>query len=61
MKTFPRLSLVLPFLVFFLRLAAADERVFQCAMHPWIKSDKPGKCTICGMKLVAAGAAAFCA
>ncbi len=21
-------------------------------MHPWIKSDKPGKCTICGMDLV---------
>ena len=21
-------------------------------MHPWIKSDKPGNCTICGMKLV---------
>ena len=21
-------------------------------MHPWIKSDKPGDCTICGMKLV---------
>src|SRR5690348_12646701 len=25
--------------------------VYQCAMHPWIKSDKPGHCTICGMKL----------
>ena len=21
-------------------------------MHPWIKSDQPGNCTICGMKLV---------
>ena len=20
-------------------------------MHPWIKSDKPGRCTICGMEL----------
>lgn len=29
--------------------------VYQCPMHPWIKSDKPGaKCTICGMELVAA-------
>lgn len=24
---------------------------YQSAMHPWIKSDKPGKCTICGMAL----------
>jgi Cu(I)/Ag(I) efflux system membrane fusion protein len=23
-------------------------------MHPWIKADQPGKCTICGMDLVAA-------
>jgi len=31
--------------------------VYQCPMHPWIKSDKPGsKCTICGMALVAAPA-----
>jgi Cu(I)/Ag(I) efflux system membrane fusion protein len=25
----------------------------QCPMHPWVKSDKPGDCTICGMDLVA--------
>jgi Cu(I)/Ag(I) efflux system membrane fusion protein len=30
--------------------------LYQCAMHPWIKSDKPGKCTICGMDLVLAPA-----
>jgi Cu(I)/Ag(I) efflux system membrane fusion protein len=24
---------------------------YQSPMHPWIKSDKPGKCTICGMDL----------
>ncbi len=33
---------------------AAGERrpkFYQSAMHPWIKSDKPGKCTICGMEL----------
>lgn len=24
---------------------------YQSAMHPWIKSDQPGKCTICGMEL----------
>lgn len=32
--------------------------VYQCPMHPWIKSDKAdAKCTICGMALVAATAA----
>jgi Cu(I)/Ag(I) efflux system membrane fusion protein len=25
---------------------------YQSAMHPWIKADRPGKCTICGMDLV---------
>ena len=25
---------------------------YQSPMHPWITSDKPGACTICGMKLV---------
>lgn len=28
--------------------------IYQCAMHPWIKSDKPGRCTICGMELTPA-------
>jgi len=41
-----------------LALAAAGP-VYQCPMHPWIKSDQPGKCTICGMDLVAAAARAF--
>ncbi len=27
-------------------------KFYQSPMHPWIKSDKPGKCTICGMTLV---------
>jgi membrane fusion protein, copper/silver efflux system len=40
---------------------AAAKRVYQCPMHPWIKSDRPGKCTICGMELVAADAAATAA
>ncbi len=34
--------------------AAPSERkilYFQSAMHPHIKSDRPGNCTICGMKL----------
>ena len=25
---------------------------YQSPMHPWVKSDKPGKCTVCGMELV---------
>jgi Cu(I)/Ag(I) efflux system membrane fusion protein len=25
---------------------------YQSTMHPWVKSDKPGKCTVCGMELV---------
>ena len=34
--------------------AAAERKVlfYQSPMHPWIKSDQPGNCTICGMKLV---------
>lgn len=34
---------------------AADPRkvlYFQSPMHPWVKSDKPGQCTVCGMDLV---------
>lgn len=31
---------------------ARKVHYYQCAMHPWIKSDKPGNCSICGMKLV---------
>lgn len=26
-------------------------RFYQCAMHPQVKSDQPGKCPICGMEL----------
>jgi len=26
-------------------------RFYQCSMHPQVKSDQPGKCTICGMQL----------
>ena len=33
----------------------SERRVlyYQSPMHPWIKSDKPGNCTICGMTLTA--------
>ncbi len=34
---------------------AGAKPVYQCPMHPWIKSDQPrAKCTVCGMDLVAA-------
>lgn len=38
-------------------LQAAPPAVYQCSMHPWIKSASPGKCTICGMDLVAVSTA----
>ncbi|WP_043587703.1 efflux RND transporter periplasmic adaptor subunit, partial [Geminisphaera colitermitum] len=31
--------------------ATRKIRFYQSPMHPWITSDKPGKCTICGMTL----------
>src|SRR3954466_14610758 len=35
-------------------LKSAERKVlyYQSPMHPWVKSDKPGKCTVCGMELV---------
>lgn len=27
----------------------------QCPMHPWIRADAPGTCTLCGMALVSTG------
>jgi Cu(I)/Ag(I) efflux system membrane fusion protein len=34
--------------------AAGGRKVlfYQSTMHPWVKSDRPGKCTVCGMELV---------
>jgi multidrug efflux pump subunit AcrA (membrane-fusion protein) len=34
--------------------AATGRKIlyYQSPMHPWIKSDKPGKCPICGMDMV---------
>jgi len=31
--------------------AKRDPLFYQSAMHPWVKSDQPGRCTICGMEL----------
>ena len=30
-------------------------KIYTCPMHPHIRSDRPGKCPICGMQLVEAG------
>ena len=51
MKPFLRLFLLLALVS---ALPAYAAVVFQCPMHPWIKSDHAGKCTICGMDLVEA-------
>ncbi len=31
--------------------SSSEIEFYHCGMHPWIKSDKPGKCPICGMTL----------
>ena len=33
------------------RTHPAERKIlyYQSTMHPWVKSDKPGKCTVCGM------------
>ena len=51
------LLLVVPLIIFQVSLHAEQSRVeqgkayYQCSMHPWITSDKPGTCPICGMGL----------
>ncbi|MDB6165909.1 MAG: cusB 1 [Lacunisphaera sp.] len=60
LRPFPSI-IMKPFLLFLLvallpaaALAAAPAKLYQCSMHPWIKSTNPNdKCTICGMALVA--------
>lgn len=32
--------------------ASGQAATYACPMHPQIKSDKPGSCSICGMTLV---------
>ena len=36
---------------------SVNAGVYQCPMHPWIRSAKHAKCTICGMDLVLASTA----
>jgi len=57
MKPFPIFALLLALLAPLSPLApssaqAAPKQIYQSPMHPWITSDKPGRCTICGMPLV---------
>jgi membrane fusion protein, copper/silver efflux system len=35
--------------------ATAEGKVYSCSMHPQIRSNKPGKCPICGMALAPIG------
>jgi Cu(I)/Ag(I) efflux system membrane fusion protein len=32
--------------------AARQPLFYQSPMHPWVKSNEPGRCTVCGMDLV---------
>jgi hypothetical protein len=32
--------------------ATTQATVYTCTMHPQVRSSRPGKCPICGMKLV---------
>ncbi len=38
------------------RIGAEEKAQYSCPMHPEVVSDKPGKCSKCGMNLVAAQA-----
>jgi Cu(I)/Ag(I) efflux system membrane fusion protein len=38
------------------RAAENMPAAYQCPMHPWVKSETPGSCTICGMRLVTVAA-----
>lgn len=32
--------------------SGVEKQLYTCGMHPWIISEEPGNCPICGMKLV---------
>ena len=53
-----KLFLIIPIVFFILsckneKLTKQDEVFYTCAMDPQVVSDKPGKCPICGMPLIA--------
>ncbi len=33
-------------------VSKAKIETYTCSMHPWVRSDKPGRCPVCGMDLV---------
>ncbi len=35
-----------------MQLAADRAEYYTCPMHPWVRSDRPGACPVCGMALV---------
>ncbi len=49
-----RVALIIAFLISCSKTPDPGRKVkmYQSPMHPWITSDKPGNCTICGMALV---------
>jgi Cu(I)/Ag(I) efflux system membrane fusion protein len=52
---FPQARVLLAAMCLLAACSKAPERTpkfYQSPMHPWITSDKPGSCTICGMQLV---------
>lgn len=36
-------------------VAAANETIYTCSMHPQIRQNEPGECPICGMDLIPVG------
>src|SRR4026208_1265567 len=37
------------------KVDAGTGKIYSCSMHPQVRSNKPGKCPICGMELAPIG------